>query len=310
MGQSGPMRIPAPGDALPWRGDGSTRPPAAAGPVPPAADAARARRPPAQALALRRGLRRGPHAAAPASCRWPGCRRRSGRCGTGARACCASARASAPVAAARAARSSCPTARVRVRDRGVAIDLALEPAGDVVEVVSRHGGATIWTRKRPVVARGAVVLDGRRTAVAAPGLVDDSAGLARAAHGMGLVRGRRAGGRRAGGRVEPRRGRARRAGAQRADGVGRRRRAGGGAGRVRRALDTVGGLRFAAEAERAPSRPRGLRPPRERVPPAVRRVLRHAARRNRAGGRPGCHGAPSRTLVSAAKRVPTTHRSR
>jgi len=35
MGQSGPMRIPAPGDALPWRGDGTTRPPAAAGPVPP-----------------------------------------------------------------------------------------------------------------------------------------------------------------------------------------------------------------------------------------------------------------------------------
>src|SRR4051812_35852291 len=37
-----------------------------------------------------------------------------------------------------------PDGRVRVRDKGVTIDLALEPAGEPVEVASRHGAAWIW----------------------------------------------------------------------------------------------------------------------------------------------------------------------
>jgi hypothetical protein len=63
-----------------------------------------------------------------------------------------------------------------VRDDGVTIDLALEPAGEPVEVASRHGGAWIWTRKAPATARGTVLLDGRVTGVHAPALVDDSTG--------------------------------------------------------------------------------------------------------------------------------------
>jgi hypothetical protein len=69
-----------------------------------------------------------------------------------------------------------PDGVVRVRDRGVAIDLVLEGAGAPVEVTSPHGASFIWTRKRPASARGTVVLDGRAIAVAAPALVDDSAG--------------------------------------------------------------------------------------------------------------------------------------
>jgi Protein of unknown function (DUF2804) len=67
-------------------------------------------------------------------------------------------------------------AAARVRDGGVAIDLALASAGEPVEVVSPHGGAWTWTRKAPVTARGTVVLDGRTIDVAAPALLDDSAG--------------------------------------------------------------------------------------------------------------------------------------
>src|SRR5512133_2060061 len=65
---------------------------------------------------------------------------------------------------------------VRVRDGGVAIDLALAPAGEAIAVQSRHGAGEIRTRKAPVTARGTVVLDGRTIAVDAPALVDDSAG--------------------------------------------------------------------------------------------------------------------------------------
>src|SRR5215470_6146222 len=54
-----------------------------------------------------------------------------------------------------------PGDAVRVRDRGVAIDLALDDAGEPIEVTSPHGRSFIWTRKRPVHARGTVVLDGR-----------------------------------------------------------------------------------------------------------------------------------------------------
>jgi hypothetical protein len=51
-------------------------------------------------------------------------------------------------------------------------ELRLRPAGEPIEVTSRHGDSYIWTRKQPVVAEGTV--DGRP--VALRGLVDDSAG--------------------------------------------------------------------------------------------------------------------------------------
>ena len=57
-----------------------------------------------------------------------------------------------------------------VRFRGA--DLAWEPDGEAMEVVSRHGDSYIWTRKQPVRARGTVA--GRE--VELRGLVDDSAG--------------------------------------------------------------------------------------------------------------------------------------
>jgi hypothetical protein len=69
-----------------------------------------------------------------------------------------------------------PDGAVRVRDEGVAIDLALAPAGEPVAVTSDHDGGEIRTRKSPVTARGSVVLGTRTIAVDAPGLVDDSAG--------------------------------------------------------------------------------------------------------------------------------------
>jgi hypothetical protein len=58
-----------------------------------------------------------------------------------------------------------------VRVRGIA-ELALEPAGEPLEVVNRHGAQQIWTRKTPVRVRG--TLAARQ--VDLPGLVDDSAG--------------------------------------------------------------------------------------------------------------------------------------
>jgi Protein of unknown function (DUF2804) len=58
---------------------------------------------------------------------------------------------------------------VRVRD---VADLLVEPAGEAVEVTSRHGAQQIWTRKTPARARG--TLAGR--AVDLPALIDDSAG--------------------------------------------------------------------------------------------------------------------------------------
>jgi hypothetical protein len=65
---------------------------------------------------------------------------------------------------------------IGVADREVAVDLVLEPAGDAVEVVSRHGASYIWTRKAPVRATGLVTLEGRTLAVDARGLVDETAG--------------------------------------------------------------------------------------------------------------------------------------
>ena len=69
-----------------------------------------------------------------------------------------------------------PEGAARVRARGAEILLVLEPTGDPVEVVSRHGAQHIWTRKLPVHAHGSVTLDDRTLRVDAAGLVDDSAG--------------------------------------------------------------------------------------------------------------------------------------
>jgi uncharacterized protein DUF2804 len=69
-----------------------------------------------------------------------------------------------------------PDGAVRVSDREVAIDLVLDPAGEPVEVVSRHGGSYIWTRKAPIRATGLLTLEGVTVAVDALGLLDDSAG--------------------------------------------------------------------------------------------------------------------------------------
>lgn len=174
MGQSGAMRIPAPGDALPWRGDGTTHPPAAAGPLPP------------QRLPLVRGGR-------PRK-RW----RYVGVYGTEVMVCAGIVSVAGLAQAFWAVWDrgagvlrertrlgpprgpgyavALPDGALRIRDRGVAVDLALAPAGDVVEVVSRHGAQPIWTRKRPLAARGTVTVDGRSAALDAPALLDDSAG--------------------------------------------------------------------------------------------------------------------------------------
>jgi hypothetical protein len=68
--------------------------------------------------------------------------------------------------------------RVRVRARGVAIDLAFdEREGTPVEVVSSHGQNRIWTRKHAGLRfAGSVVLDGRERTLVARGMIDDSAG--------------------------------------------------------------------------------------------------------------------------------------
>jgi hypothetical protein len=68
--------------------------------------------------------------------------------------------------------------RIRVRERGVAVDLLFdEAAGAPVEVVSAHGDAHVWTRKRAGLAfTGSVVLDGTERTLVARGVVDDTAG--------------------------------------------------------------------------------------------------------------------------------------
>ena len=67
---------------------------------------------------------------------------------------------------------------VRVRDRGIAADLAFdEHAGGAVEVVSPHGDSYAWTRKRAGIGfAGDVVVDGVSRSVVARGVLDDSAG--------------------------------------------------------------------------------------------------------------------------------------
>ena len=76
----------------------------------------------------------------------------------------------------RRGRVALPDGAVRVADREVSVDLVLEPAGDAVEVVSRHGASYIWTRKSPIRATGLVTLEGRTLAVDARGLIDETAG--------------------------------------------------------------------------------------------------------------------------------------
>ncbi|WP_354701134.1 hypothetical protein DSM112329_01441 [Paraconexibacter sp. AEG42_29] len=73
-------------------------------------------------------------------------------------------------------RVALPDGVVRVRGRGVAIDLRLVPTGDPVDVVSPHGRSWIWTRKTLVRATGTVRAGGRTHAVDATALIDDSAG--------------------------------------------------------------------------------------------------------------------------------------
>jgi hypothetical protein len=70
------------------------------------------------------------------------------------------------------------TGRVRVRDRGVRIDLAFdEDEVPGVETVSPHGSSYVWTRKRAGLAvTGDVVVDGAEHRVVARGVLDDSAG--------------------------------------------------------------------------------------------------------------------------------------
>jgi len=68
------------------------------------------------------------------------------------------------------------SARLRVRDADVLVDLTVD-AGAPVEVVSPHGSQYIWTRKQGGVrARGVVRLGGRERRVDARAVIDESAG--------------------------------------------------------------------------------------------------------------------------------------
>ena len=66
--------------------------------------------------------------------------------------------------------------RVRVRDRGVAIDLVIDE-GCGVESLNAHGNGYVWTRKQAARAvRGRVVVDGRVLSLDGLAVVDDTAG--------------------------------------------------------------------------------------------------------------------------------------
>jgi Protein of unknown function (DUF2804) len=68
------------------------------------------------------------------------------------------------------------SARLRVRDADVLVDLTLD-AGAPVEVVSPHGSQYIWTRKQGGVrARGVVRLGERERRIDARAVIDESAG--------------------------------------------------------------------------------------------------------------------------------------
>ncbi len=66
--------------------------------------------------------------------------------------------------------------RVRVRDRGVAIDLVVDE-GCPVESLNAHGNGYVWTRKQAARGvRGRVVVDGRELQLEGLAVVDDTAG--------------------------------------------------------------------------------------------------------------------------------------
>ena len=66
--------------------------------------------------------------------------------------------------------------RVRVRDRGVAIDLVIDE-GCGVESLNAHGNGYVWTRKQAARAvRGRVVVEGRVLSLDGLAVVDDTAG--------------------------------------------------------------------------------------------------------------------------------------
>ena len=154
--------------ALPLRSDGTAPPrgPAAAA----RAHAAAARRAPAEALALRRRLRAAGDALRGERADRRRSPRRSGRCSTARPAAWPTARRS------RRARRDRRRAPVASAGRGVEIDLALQPAGEPMEVTSPHGGSFIWTRKDPIRAVGRVTAMGRTHEIDHAGLIDASAG--------------------------------------------------------------------------------------------------------------------------------------
>jgi hypothetical protein len=65
---------------------------------------------------------------------------------------------------------------IAITAKDVHLRLELESDGEPVEVVSPHGQSYIWTRKWPIAASGTLSVDGATQAVAAAGLVDESAG--------------------------------------------------------------------------------------------------------------------------------------
>ena len=154
-------------DALPYRGDGRVRPAGLA--LPPGPMPRRMGRRP-----LKRWRYVGAYGPELMVCagtvRVAGLPRPSGRSGTAR----ASASGTAPSCA--AAGSPCPTAPFASSIARSSVDLVLEPAGEAVEVVSRHGASYIWTRKSPIRATGLVTLEGRTLAVDARGLMDETAG--------------------------------------------------------------------------------------------------------------------------------------
>lgn len=66
--------------------------------------------------------------------------------------------------------------RLRVRDRGVAIDLVIDEGG-AVESLNAHGNGYVWTRKQAARAvRGRVVVEGRVLTLDGLAVIDDTAG--------------------------------------------------------------------------------------------------------------------------------------
>ena len=167
---------------------------------------------------------------------------------------CASARASAP------APSPSATARAARRDRGVAIDLAL----DGRRRPSRSSAATaaqydLDAQAGRVRARGSVGSTARERRSTRAAIVDDSAGYHARAHRVGVVAPASASRATGGGRVEPRHRRPRRrARVSERTRLGRRRAARGRPGRASPPTSR-GALRRAAARCASPARPQRAR---------------------------------------------------